>query len=121
MNVRGVRLAGEVVVLRQSGLERGRTITDARGRFWFGGLRGGIYRVVAGGRSLLVRAWAAETAPPAAGKVALLVVGPEVVRGQMPLEEFFASDAVVIAGMVAAMIAIPIAVHNSGRDKPASP
>ncbi len=51
-----------------------------------------------------------------------MVVGSEVVRGQMPLEDFFASDAVIITGLVAAMIAIPIAVHNSGgKDKPASP
>ena len=60
--------------------------------------------------------------PPAARPLALMVVGSEVVRGQMPLEDFFASDAVIITGLAAAMIAIPIAVHNSGgKDKPASP
>ena len=50
-----------------------------------------------------------------------MIVGDSVVRGQMPLEDFFASDAVVVAGLVAAMIAIPIALHNSGSRRPASP
>jgi hypothetical protein len=49
-----------------------------------------------------------------------VVVGSDVVRGQMPLECFCASDAFVITAMVAAVIAIPIAIHNNGGT-PASP
>jgi hypothetical protein len=52
--------------------------------------------------------------------MALLVVGPDVVRGQMPLECFCSSDEFVVSLMVAAMIAIPISVHNNGG-RPASP
>jgi hypothetical protein len=36
------------------------------------------------------------------------------------LEEFFASDTVIVCAMVAAMIAIPVAVHNS-KCAPRSP
>ena len=96
--------------------------TDLQGRFRFAGVKGGVYQLLSSGQVRFVRAWTAEAAPPAARPLALMVVGSEVVRGQMPLEDFFASDAVIITGLVAAMIAIPIAVHNSGgKDKPASP
>lgn len=114
VDAQGVPVAGAEVVLRQLGREVGRACTDPGGRFLAGPVRGGMYQLSVGEHGRLVRAWAANTAPPASKRAALLVAGSDVVRGQMPLEEFFASDAVIIGGMVAAMIAIPIAVHNSG-------
>ena len=69
--------------------------------------------MLVGGHGRLVRAWAAQTAPPAARNIALVVAGGDVVRGQMPFEQFFASDAVIVCGMVAAMIALPVALNNS--------
>jgi len=118
VNVEGAPIANETVTLFQTGRELARTHTDAQGRFRIGQLRGGTYALSLGGHGRLIRAWTADTAPPAARNVALIVVGDEVIRGQMPLEEFFASDAVIIVGMVAAMVAIPIAVHNSGPSSP---
>jgi len=117
-SARGVPAAGVTVVLRQTDRELARTDTDALGRFRLGQLRGGTYELSVGAQGRLVRAWAANTAPPAAGDVVVILGDGEVVRGQMPLEEFFASDAVLLIGLVAAMIAIPIAIHNS---KPSSP
>jgi len=116
----GLPVADRPVALGQMGRQIARTRTDAFGRFRVGPLRGGTYHVSVGRHGELVRAWVARTAPPAAGDVALLVVGDDVVRGQMPLEQFFASDAVVICGMVAAAIAIPIAL-NSSHSEPCSP
>jgi hypothetical protein len=122
MDVEGVPVAHASVGVFQADREVGRATSDASGRFSVGGLRGGIYRVTVGPHGRLVRAWAAHTAPPAAGDMAVVVVD-RVVRGQMPLEHFFASDCFVITAMVAAMIAIPIAIHSSGGgdDIPASP
>ncbi|MFH1919241.1 MAG: carboxypeptidase-like regulatory domain-containing protein [Planctomycetota bacterium] len=117
-SARGVPAAGVTVVLRQTDRELARTDTDALGRFRLGQLRGGTYELSVGAQGRLVRAWAANTAPPAAGDVVVILGDGEVVRGQMPLEEFFASDAVLLIGLVAAMIAIPVAIHNS---KPSSP
>jgi hypothetical protein len=118
VDAQGAPAAGAEVVLRQLGREAARARTDAAGRFRAGPVRGGMYQVSVGEHGRLVRAWAASTAPPASKRVALLVAGSDVVRGQMPLEQFFASDTVIIAGLVAAMIAIPIAVHNSGPRTP---
>lgn len=118
VDVEGVPAAGRTVVLHQMDRKLASTHTDALGRFRIGQLRGGTYRLSVGGHGRIIRAWSANTAPPAGEKVALIVVGGDVVRGQMPLECFFASDAVIIVGLVAAMIAIPIAVHNSGSSSP---
>ena len=118
VNAHGLPVAGVPVVLGHMGCEAARTHTDAAGRFYVGRLRGGTYQLAVGEQGRLLRVWAAHTAPPASSHVARIVVGDDVVRGQMPLEDFFDSDAVIICGMVAAMIAIPIAVHNSGPSSP---
>ena len=115
----GTPIAHAVIVLQSGDREVGRAETDGLGRLAIGPLRGGTYLLKVGGQGRLVRLWAANTAPPAAKNVVLVVLGGNLVRGQMPLEDFFASDTFVVVGLVAAMIAIPIAVHNSGR--PASP
>jgi len=116
----GLPVADQPVVLGQMGREVVQTRTDASGRFRIGPLRGGTYHLSVGRRGQLVRAWVAQTAPPAARDIALVVAGDDVVRGQMPFEEFFASDAMIVCGMVAAMIAIPIAL-NSSDSTPCSP
>lgn len=122
VNIQGIPVAKATVSIRQPGRELASTRSDALGRFSVSRLRGGTYQLVVGGHGRLVRAWAPDTAPPAAEPFALIIVGADVVRGQLPAEEFFASDAVVICGLVAAMIALPIAVSNShGSEAPASP
>lgn len=119
VDVQGAPVAHAVVVIQSGQRERGRTETDGLGRFVMGPLHGGTYQVRVGHEGRLVRVWAAETAPPAAKPMVLVVLGGEVVRGQLPLEEFCSSDAFVITGLVGAMIALPIALHNSGQ--PVSP
>ena len=122
VDVHGAPRSAAKVVLFQGKREVGRVQADPLGRFRLAGLRGGVYSLHSGGQVRFVRAWTAKAAPPNARNTALLVAGSGVVRGQMPLEHFFASDAVVIAGLVAALIAIPIAVSNQGGDStPASP
>jgi hypothetical protein len=119
LNLEGVPVADLPVLIRQGDRQLALTHTDLMGRFSAGQLRGGTYQVTVGGRSKLLRAWAEGTAPPSAKPLALVVVGSNVVRGHMPAQQFFASDQVIIAGLVAAVIAIPIAVHSSST--PASP
>jgi len=122
VDVHGAPQPAAKVILMQGKREIGRVQADRLGRFRLSGLRGGVYALQSGGQVRFVRAWAAKAAPPKAKPQALLVAGNGVIRGQMPLEKFFASDAVVIAGLVAALIAIPIAVSNQGGDStPASP
>lgn len=118
VDVQGKPMSNAVVVLHSPDSEPIKARADASGRFRFARLKGGMYRLAVNGRGTVIRAWTARTAPPAARDAALIVVDGNVVRGQMPLEEFFASDAVIIVGLVAAVIAIPIAIHNS---RPSSP
>jgi len=122
VDVHGAPQPSAKVVVVQQKREVGQVQADKFGRFRLSGLRGGVYVLQSGGQARFVRAWANKAAPPTAKSAALIVTGDGVVRGQMPLEQFFASDAFVIVGLVAAMIAIPIALHNQGgSSSPASP
>ncbi len=122
VDVHGAPQPRAKVVLVQQKREIGLVQADQVGRFRLSGLRGGVYMLQSGGQGRFVRAWTARTAPPNAKSAALMVTGDGVVRGQMPLEQFFASDAAVIAGLVAALIAIPIIISNQGgSSSPASP
>lgn len=122
VDVHGAPQPDARVVVVQQKREVSRVQTDRLGRFRISGLRGGVYMLQSGGQGRFVRAWTPKAAPPSAKPTALMISGDGVIRGQMPLECFFASDAVVIAGLVAAMIAIPLAVSNQGGGSaPASP
>ncbi len=121
VDLQGVPVANATVIVSQGKKDVARVKTDRHGRFGAGPMGRGTYLLKSGGQSRAVRAWSGQMAPPAARELALLITGSEVVRGQMPLEDFFASDAFVITGLVAAMIAIPIAIHSSGSKDPASP
>lgn len=93
-----------------------RVRTDTKGRFQFAGLRVGVYRVIAPDASVGCRAWTAKIAPPAARQSLLLVADDVSARGQQPLKERFVANPFVMGTVIAAAIAIPIAIHNSGDD-----
>ena len=117
----GIPVAGTSIVVRQIGREVARTSSDARGRFSIAGLRGGTYQVVTGPYEIRLRAWTARTAPPHAKPTARIIIGGKVVRGQRPLKEFLTSDAVIMTGLIGAMIAVPIAVYQARHRTPGSP
>lgn len=114
------------VALYSNGKKLGKATTDGRGFFGFSNLRGGVYQLAAGENVTACRAWAPGTAPPTAQPGALVVAGQDVVRGQFhPVRhtyggmKFWLSHPCVIAGIIAAAVAIPIAVANS-KDEPQS-
>ena len=117
----GAPVAHARVVVWRADREIAGTSTDARGCFSVRGLRGGTYLIAVGDCVRVYRAWPAQTAPPKAGRLATVVLGDDLVRGQMPLEQFFASDAFIITALVGAMIAVPIAVYSSNDHEPSSP
>jgi hypothetical protein len=121
VDLQGQPLANATVIVSQGKRDLAKIRTDGQGRFSAGPMARGSYLLKSRGQSRAVRAWMPQMAPPSAGQLAVLITGPDIVRGQMPLEDFFASDAFIITGLVAAMIAIPIAIHNSGSKEPASP
>jgi hypothetical protein len=107
------------VALYSNGTKLGEATTDGHGFFGFSNLRGGVYQVAAGDNVTACRAWSPGTAPPTAQPGALVVAGRDVVRGQFhPLRhtyggmKFWLSHPCVIAGIIAAAVAIPVAVAN---------
>lgn len=119
-NVQAHRVAQRIVVLTYNGQELARTESNDQGQFGFRGLRGGVYGLSLGEVSRAYRVWTATAAPPHSISEVALVTGEIVQRGQRPFYELFVSDPVVMGVILAAAIAIPVAVHNSRSDRPAS-
>ncbi len=116
VDVQGRARPNQVVVVQRQGTEPRRTQTDQDGRFRFSGLSGGTYQIASVDAATLCRCWTEKTAPPAARQELLLVSGEGVERGQHPFGEILFSAPILIALVIAAAIAIPIAVHNSQDD-----
>lgn len=131
---KGGALAGQVLSPQGRGLpgvhvsasagarDLGSTVTDANGRFELRGLKGGVVTLAAGQSRATVRAWTANAAPPAAKSGVLLVAGQSQALGNWGGFKSVITNPWVIAGVVAAAVAIPVAIHNSNDDDtPASP
>ena len=78
-------VAGERVVIRQGRRVVAQTTTDRLGEFRVPKFRGGTYQLQAGKVTRQIRVWAPGTAPKSARKMALLVNGGTVTRGQSAL------------------------------------
>jgi hypothetical protein len=111
----GQGLAGLTVSLRRHDALVATTMTGSDGRFEIAGLAGGIFEIRVGRSNGIYRLWAPQTAPPLARRDLLLVDGAGLVRGQ-GLGGFL-TNPLVIAGLVAAAIAIPWAVHEHREDR----
>ena len=108
----GSPLAGVPVSLAAHGTVVGSTATNPQGVFSLTGLRGGVYQVTVPGACQTYRLWAPRTAPPAACRMARLVANPDLVRGQSPTRGGFLIRPLIIGGLVATAVAVPLAVHN---------
>ncbi len=120
VDAQGLPMPGSDVVILQAGKVVGRSKTDTLGQFTSGALRGGVYQVAAGNGVTTLRVWETSAAPPSARSVALVVGSSTVVRGQRPFGSLVFSDALVLAAIIAAAIAIPIAISNSDNAEPSS-
>ncbi|NQT13549.1 MAG: carboxypeptidase regulatory-like domain-containing protein [Planctomycetes bacterium] len=134
VDVQGQPLPRTAVSIRQSDRDIATAVSNEVGYFRLTGLRGGMYAVVAGEAVGTCRLWAPNTAPPSAQPGALVVVGDEQVLGQGPHGGFQCSprgcrpvrcyspmsrlkywlaNPLVIAGIVATAVTIPVVIHNS--------
>ena len=87
------------------------TVSD--GQFSVKGLQGGVYQVAAGQGQGSYRLWSPGTAPPAAHDDAIVyTAGP---GGGIKM---LLSNPIVIAGIVATAIAVPVALANSRSSSP---
>lgn len=122
LSPQGRGLAGVHVTASVGARDLGSTVTDVNGRFELRGLKGGVLTLRAGQSRMTVRAWTAEAAPPAARGDVLLVAGQSQMLGNWGGFKNVITNPWVIAGVVAAAVAIPVAIHNSNDDDtPASP
>ena len=103
------------VVLWQGKKLISRTRTDDNGRFRLMVPRGGRYLLATPDISIECRAWIAGLAPPDARQSLLVTSNTYSVRGQQPINEVFCFNPFLMGTIIAAAIAIPIAVHDSGN------
>ncbi|MFH1919240.1 MAG: carboxypeptidase-like regulatory domain-containing protein [Planctomycetota bacterium] len=115
VNAQGRPLAQSLLSIRQADREIATAVSDQSGHFQVTGLRGGMYQIVAGEATGAYRLWAPRTAPPSAQPGVLVVVGGQQVLGQGNRILCLLRNPWVVAGIVAAAIAIPIAIHNADR------
>lgn len=111
VDAQGTAIAGAEVVVVQNDQQVAATRTDGSGSFAINGLRSGVHQVASGSSVSVVRFWAPNTAPPSANSRVMLVADPTVARGNGGVVGFL-TNPWVLAGAVAAAIAIPIALNN---------
>jgi hypothetical protein len=113
IDLRGSSAAGVPVSVKAQNKQVVSTVTAKDGQFTVPGLRGGVYQVAAGEGQGVYRLWTAKAAPPSAQKNAIVFTG---LFGGSP--KMLLANPVVVAGVVATAIAVPVAVVNS---RPSSP
>jgi hypothetical protein len=119
--------AGLPVALLRAAETVARTVTGAEGRFAFGDLRGGLYRVVVrtaeGPRWRFCRLWTADAAPPYASGRMTVLVGRGRIRGQSPGPLGRLPRGATVAAIAVGAIVPPIIYYGYKRDEhvPASP
>jgi hypothetical protein len=121
VNAKGTPQENVEVQIMSEGKRLASAKTTSEGYFAFSGVRSGVYTVGTDQGQALYRVWNKDIAPPAAKPGALLVSDSEVVRGQTNFGfGGFLGSPLVVAGIVAAAVAIPVAVHNANLDSKSS-
>jgi len=97
-----------LVVLRQGHREVARTLTDSQGRFAMVNIPAGLYQLDAGTTRAVYRIWTAESAPPQARQLAVLVAETDpLVRGQnieSAIDQLDVITLLMVASSVSAVI-----------------
>lgn len=130
VGAQGQPIAGATITLSSQGMQL-QTVSNTQGQFQFSGLTGGTYHLEADQSGQLCRLWKNGTAPPKANGQMLLVQqdGPVAlgqncgtpvcgspVRGGTSRAKRLLTHPLVIGGLIAAAIAIPVAIHNADDD-----
>ncbi len=106
--------------------EVARGCADPQGLVTVHGLQGGVYQLVVGTESHLLRLWSDGTAPPSAIREVLLVQEASVVRAQWAAPrrlnnlarriKFGARNPLVFGAVLTTAVAVPVIVHNVHQD-----
>ena len=114
VDLQGSGVTGVPVSVKDKDHDVAGTTTTADGRFAVQGLKGGVYQVAAGQGQGVFRLWTSKAAPPSAQKDAIVYTQ----FGSGGGLKMLLANPIVIAGVVATAVAVPIAVANS---RPSSP
>jgi hypothetical protein len=114
VDLQGGNATGIPVSARSQDKEITRTTTAKDGRFKVQGLRGGVYQVAAGEGQGVYRLWTAKAAPPSAQKNA--IVFTQGILGGGP--KMLLANPIIVAGVVATAVAVPVAIANSSPSSP---
>ncbi len=121
VNTQGVGAAGMPVYIRTQDRDVAAATTAADGTFSVQGLKGGVYQVSTLQGHGVYRLWSAGTAPPAAQNGAVVYTQSGAVdsgvvhytqNGGDGALKMFLTNPVVIAGVVATAVALPIALNQ---------
>jgi hypothetical protein len=116
VDLQGTGVSGVPISVKDKEKDVASATTTADGRFAVQGLRGGVYHVAAGqgqGQGIF-RVWTAKAAPPSAQKDAIVYTQNGGGGGM----KMFLTNPIVIAGIVATAIAVPVALANSHHASP---
>ena len=114
IDLRGGNAVGVPVSVKSQDKLIVRTVTVKDGHFAVPGLKGGVYQVAAGQGQGVYRLWTAKAAPPSAQKNA--IVFTQGIFGGGP--KMLLANPIVVAGVVATAVAVPVAVVNSAPSSP---
>lgn len=116
LDAAGAPVAATPVAVVNQGRAVATALTGQDGRFTIVGVKAGVYEVATTKGVTVCRLWAPQAAPPSASPDALIVNGDTVVRGGVGGGGVigFLSNPWVLAGIVAAAIAIPLALDDDG-------
>lgn len=117
LDEQGVVLDGAVVSVAQGKADVATAVTDQQGQFVAAGLRGGVYRIVAGQGEGTFRLWAPGTAPPSAKETATVVSGNEVARGQLGGLDIITLTTVTASVTAAILSAVALSEINDLEDQ----
>ena len=124
VNTQGVGAAGLPVYIRTQDRDVATATTAADGTFAVQGLRGGVYQVSTLNGHGVYRFWSPGTAPPAALSGAVVYTQGAAVDGSVVhyTQEYngggdgpvirFLTNPIVIAGLVATAVAVPVALNQ---------
>jgi hypothetical protein len=115
VDLQGAATAGVPVSVKAQNQDVIRTTTAKDGQFTVQGLRGGVYQVAAGEGQGVYRLWTAKAAPPSAQKNAIVFTQNGTGGGGLKM---LLTNPIVIAGVVATAIAVPVALANSNPSSP---
>jgi hypothetical protein len=114
IDIHGQPVVGGTLAIRHRQVVIDRATSDQNGTFKLDVHKTGAFVLTVNGTAISCRCWEAAIAPPSARGDLILLTPEKTVRGQRPFADII-TNPLFIGVVIAAAVAIPIAVSNSGN------